>query len=39
MIIKYFLTNNVETRADPDQLVCHKPASLDLCCFQDNISG
>ena len=34
MIVKYFLTNSVETRTDPDQLVCHKPASLDLCCFK-----
>ena len=31
--VKYFLTNSVETRTDPDQLVCQKPASLDLCCF------
>ena len=31
--VKIFLTNSVETRTDPDQLVCQKPASLDLCCF------
>ena len=35
MIIKYFLTNSVETRTDPDQLLCHKPASLDLCWFKE----
>ena len=32
MIVKIF-SYSVETRTDPDQLVCHKTASLDLCCF------
>ena len=33
-----FLTNSVETRTDPDQLVCQKPAGLNLFHFYDKIS-
>ena len=33
-----FLTNSVETRTDRDQLVCQKPAGLDLFRFEDKIS-
>ena len=37
MSAKYFRTNSVETRMDPDQLVCQKQANLDLYCFQDRV--
>ena len=35
-----FLSNNfagVENHVDPDQLASHKPADLDLQCFQNRI--
>ena len=33
IVVHIFSYNSVETRTGPDQLVCHKPASLDPCCF------
>ena len=37
MIVKIY-SYSVETRRDPVELVCHKSASLDLCCYLDTIS-
>ena len=35
--LRNVFTNTVENSVDPDQLASHKPADLDLHCFQNRI--